>query len=106
MRVQLQRDDDPSCYDSVLLFPIAPATYVTVEQVMAALTVLLSSPRLPKRQSSLAMAAHAKASKWVSERPPYGWDGRFGESFVFDASRPYDGFRFDVENLVGCNLRS
>lgn len=105
MRVQLQRDEDPNEYDSRRLVPAEGAEWVTVEQATEALRSLLSSPKLPHSQAAAARAAFEKAAAWLSNRPPNGWSERMGQSFLFDRTDP-EGFRLDVENLFGWNLRS
>lgn len=111
MRVQLQRDDDPDCYDSILLHPVEPDSHVTVAQVEAALNALLLSPKLPGRERARALRARSRARRFVGGLPPGGWSREDGEvsaarSFTFDRTNCYQGFRFDIENLYGHNLRS
>jgi hypothetical protein len=111
MRVQLQRDDDASCYESVKLLPVPPTDYVTVAQVAGALATLMQSRKLPRKERERAQVAQEKANAFVGKLPPGGWDRKDGavsqsESFLFDRTEPYLGYRFDVENLYGHNVRS
>lgn len=105
MRVQVQKDLDPSVYDSRRLRPTDETVGVTVEQARAALQELLSSPAIPSSVAGGARDALARAVAWIAARPPGGVVGRVSQSFYFDR-KDTDGFRFDVENLYGHNLKS
>ena len=75
---------------------------VTVEQVVAALTILRGDPAIPKRHQKGADFAYLAAVSWTMSRPPYGVSGLLKKSFPF----PTDpNWRFDIDILVGRHLK-
>lgn len=105
MRVQLQRDDKH--YDSWLLYPDPRVDYVMVRQVVYGLRVMARNNRLPRSQRGLAEAALARVCKWVEDRPGNGgWVAYDTFTELFEHTNAYEGFRLDIENLIGHNLRS
>lgn len=103
MRVQLQRDREH--YDSQQMFTGDPNIGVTVAQAVAGVRAMASSPKLPKSEKNRAQRALDQAVRWISTRPPAGWAGRVAQTFELDPTNAYEGFRIDIENLHGHNLR-
>lgn len=107
MRVQWQENKggDNQHHDSQGLYPTAtPPPGVKVALVVGALGRLHAA--LPKGQVKVGTGAHARAVTWAQARPPGGVTGVMSWSFYFDVQNPGNCMRFDIENLVGHNLRA
>lgn len=112
MRVQLQeqrgRGPQGTIHHAAIPLFDLDGDGVTTAQVEVALIELRSHRAIPgnRRIQRQADAAFQRATRWLHQRPSNGGvNERRGWSFPFDPQRPDDTFRFDIENLVGHNLR-
>lgn len=91
------------------LFAATPPGYVTVNEAVMGLASMRDSPAVPRRSREAAQFAFEAGRAWVASRPPGGWTADYGRrrgmTFLFDDSDP-TGFRIDIENIRGHNLRS
>lgn len=108
MRVQLQEQSGPDTihHHSVPLVATVGVGWVTVAQIVAALQQLRAHPAIPGALGALADSALARAIAWAQARPPAGVAAMRPKSFYFDVQNPGHSLRFDIENIVGHNLRS
>lgn len=107
MRVQLQEQANRRTIHHASL-PLLDQTgsRVTTAQVIDALRQLRHSGVIPKAQQAGATAALDRAVRFVLSRPPAGISQAVSKSFYFDPQTPGNSWRFDIENIVGTNLKT
>lgn len=105
MRVQLQEQTGGKTVHHHSTTLPARSGGVRVKDLVKALTALRTQSAITKSLGKSADAALQRATTWATSRPPGGVSGQHNWSFPFDPHKPRGSFRFDIENIVGNNLR-
>ena len=100
MRVQLQEQrGGRTVHHHSIPLTASDDQGVRVAQVVEALRVMRDHRAIPRRQRSAGQTAYQRAVRWTQARPPAGVGVQGSQSFYFA-----DGWRIDIENVVGHNL--
>jgi hypothetical protein len=107
MRVQLQGQQGGTTthYTSTPIYDLT-GNGVTTVQVIQELQLLRQNPNITRREQSQATQALQDAITFTLSFRPYGWSQQGNHSSYFNRQQKNNTKRFDIENLVGTNLRT